>query len=168
MQIYSAAIKLECIFGLNEDTYFNLFKVIEVIVKDDFRIEKDNGKLDKGSEKIKEFINHIHKSTYKISIDDETLKKIIGETTSTLFEASFYGINPKISWYLNRNGISMDANLLKRATSLRNDIAHGEYVEILKMTDEYSAVMRLSKMCIWKKFFKEINNLSIQSTIKLT
>ncbi len=155
LQMYSVAIKENFLLAQNkEDAFFTYFKIIEIIVKDDFSIEKQ--RIDKGTIQTKQYIELILSQVYGVRTQNKRVDELCGNIKNRLFKLVFCGndnIYHKTAWFMQRKNIRFDKDLLANIVLLRNRIAHGENVEMEKHQQEYIEVMSLTKNVIDAKFF---------------
>lgn len=152
LQMYAVATKENYLLNENkEDAFFAFFKIIEIIVKDDFSIEKAN--IDKGTSYTRKYVEQILTNAYGVSTQENRLDDLCGNVGSALFEMVFENIYHKIMWFLKRHNIEGDKDIISNIVSLRNDIAHGEVVLMNNYMQEYEYVMKLADKVIEAKFF---------------
>lgn len=152
LQMYAVATKENYLLNENkEDAFFAFFKIIEIIVKDDFSIEKVN--IDKGTTYTRRYVEQILTNAYGVATQENRLEDLCGNVSGALFEMVFENIYHKIMWFLKRHNIAGDKDIISNMVSLRNDIAHGEAVCMDKYMQEYQYVINLANKVITAKFF---------------
>lgn len=164
LQMYAVATKENYLLNENkEDAFFAFFKIIEIIVKDDFLIEKAN--IDKGMAYTRRYVKQILTSAYGVSTQENRLDDLCGNVGGLLFEMVFENIYHKIMWYLKRHNIAGDKDIISNIVSLRNDIAHGKVVLMDNYMQEYEYVMKLADKVIESKFFGESMKIKCRQTL---
>lgn len=164
LRIYSIATKENYLLNENkEDAFFSYFKIIEIIVKDDFNIEKNN--IDKGGVYTKQYVKQILTKAYGVYSSENHLDDLCGRMGKALFEMVFDNIYHKIMWFLNRHNISGDKDIISNLVLLRNDIAHGKYVLMDNYMREYQYIIDLADRVIEKKFFG--TSMKLESRVTL-
>jgi len=152
LQIYAIAVKENYLLNENkEDAFFAFFKIIEIIVKDDFSIEKAN--IDRGMLYTRRYVEKILTNAYGVSTQEERLNTLCNNLSKELFEGVFENIYHKIMWFLKRYGIVEDRDIISNIVLLRNKIAHGEVVLMDDHMREYKYIMQLANKVIEAKFF---------------
>lgn len=152
LQMYAVATKENYLLIENkEDAFFTYFKIIESIVKDDFKVEKNN--IDKGTLYTRRYVKQILSKSYNVNTQDNRLDELCGKLSNELFDAVFENIYHKILWFLKRRNISCDKDLISNMVFLRNEIAHGEAVVMDDYLQEYEYIMELTRKVIDAKFF---------------
>ena len=152
LKLYAVAIKEDFLLaGNKEDAFFTYFKIIEIIVKDEFSIEKNN--IDKGQDCTKGYIIQMLNNIYGIETQEKRLNELEGIIRQTLFQQTFDNIYHKIMWFLKRKNIFESKDAIASIVSLRNDIAHEENVVIEDNTAEYRIIIELVRKVIETKFF---------------
>ena len=164
LQMYAVATKENYLLTENkEDAFFAFFKIIEIIVKDDFKIEKAN--IDKGMSFTRRYVEQILTNAYGVSTQENRLDDLCGNVGGALFEAVFKNIYHKIMWFLKRHNIAGDKDIISNMVSLRNDIAHGEVVLMDNYMLEYECVMKLAGKIIEAKFFGKSMKIKCRQTL---
>lgn len=152
LQMYAVATKENYLFTENkEDAFFTFFKIIEIIVKDDFSIGKAN--IDKETTYTKRYVEQVLANAYGVSTQENRLEDLCGNVGGALFEMVFENIYHKIMWFLKRHNIAGDKDIISNIVLLRNDIAHGEVVMMDNHPQEYEYIMKLTDKVIKAKFF---------------
>lgn len=152
MQMYAVAIKENYLLDENkEDAFFTFFKIIEIIVKDDFSIEK--AKIDKGLLYTRQYIETILLKAYGVPTQENRIEELCGNISGALFEMVFDNIYHKIMWFIKRHSIAIDKDIVSDMVSLRHKIAHGEVVFMDNHMQEYTYVIDLANKAIEAKFF---------------
>lgn len=117
LKMYAVATKEDYLLNENkEDAFFAYFKVIEIIVKDDFSIEKVN--IDKGTSYTRQYVEKIMTKAYGVSTQENRLEDLCGNIGGVLFEMVFENIYHKIMWFLKRHNISEDKDIISNMVSL--------------------------------------------------
>ena len=157
LHLYSIGTKLNYLFNENncEDAFFTFFKIIEVIVKDDFSIEKNN--INRSSSLIQQYVTSILTDSYGIQTTSNRLLDICKKIDNTLFDYVFDGIYHKIIWFSQKSNIDIDCDKLSKIVEMRNKIAHGDNIEFEQCIEEYKYTFNLAHKIILAKFF----NLSL-------
>ena len=153
LHLYSTAVKLNFLFDEKqcEDAFFAFFKVIEIIVKDDFLIEKNN--IERKNDLMQAYVTKILHNIYNIETANEKLLDISGKRGKILFDIVFDGIYHKIIWFSKKHNIKIDCNKLSTIVKVRNAIAHGDKVSFEEYLEEYRYTVFLSRQVILAKFF---------------
>lgn len=152
LKLYAVAIKEDFLLNENkENALFTYFKIIEIIVKDEFSVEKNN--INKGQDCTKKYIKQMLNNVYGIETQENRLDDLEGTIRQTVFEQTFDNMYHKIMWFFKRKNILVNKNVVSNIVSLRNDIAHGESVIINEEMDEYKDVAFLARKTIEAKFF---------------
>lgn len=152
LRMYAIATKEDYLLNENkEDAFFTFFKIIEIIVKDEFSIEKVN--IDKGANYTRRYVKQILTNAYGIVTQENRLDDLCGNVGAALFEMVFENIYHKIMWFLKCHNIAGDKDIISKIVSLRNDIAHGEAVYMDNYMQEYHYVINLANKVITAKFF---------------
>ena len=157
LHLFSAGTKLNYLFDENncEDAFFTFFKIIEIIVKDDFYIEKNH--INRGSSSLQQYVTSILTNSYGIRTTSDRLLNICGKIDNLLFESVFDGVYHKIIWFSQKSNIDIDCDKLSKIVSMRNRIAHGDNIEFEQYIEEYKYTLDLTRKIILAKFF----NLSL-------
>lgn len=164
LQMYAVATKENYLLNENkEDAFFAFFKIIEIIVKDDFSIEKAN--IDKGTSYTRRYVEQVLTNAYGVFTQENRLDDLCGNVGSALFDMVFENIYHKIMWFLKRHKIVGDKNIISNMVSLRNDIAHGEVVLMDNYMQEYEYVMKLVDKVIEAKFFGKSMKIKCRQTL---
>ena len=156
LRMYSLALKYDMLLGDCEESFFILFRIIEKIAKDEFRIEKES--IDIRKSDMRTIIKRIIEKSYGIKMTSEKLDSFAGKLSNKLFNDVFSEVYSIIAWFCRKKNIKYDENVLSKAVSIRNRLAHGEYVHIDSWSEEYNLVRYLANMCIRKKFFRNIQH----------
>ena len=153
LHLFSIGTKLNYLFSENncEDAFFSFFKIIEIIVKDDFSIEKNN--IDRNLSLTQQYVTSILTDSYGIQTTSNRLSDICGKMDNTLFDYVFDGIYHKIIWFSQKSNIDIDCNKLSQIVDMRNSIAHGDNIEFGKYIEEYKYTLNLTRKIILAKFF---------------
>ena len=75
----------------------------------------------------------------------------------------FDGIYHKVIWFAGRHKIEVDPNEISEILDIRNDIAHGNKVDISKNKELYRKTIMLARKTINEKFFGM--NVSLPSKV---
>lgn len=163
LKLYSKATQLNFLFDVEnaDDAFFVFFKIIEMIVQNDFDIEKNN--IDKGRDYTEKYVKTILSKSYGIK-NSTKYEELVGEICNRLFNSVFENIYHKIIWFARRNKIAIDEKMISKVVSIRNDIAHGTYISLKTYEDEYIYIMKLTSEVICAKFFS--NEFKIKTCIK--
>lgn len=152
LEIYALAMKEDYLLaGNKEDAFFTYFKIIEVIVKDEFFIEKNS--INKGQDCTKRYIEQMLSNVYNLETQENRLNELAGLIKQIVFEQTFDKTYHKIMWFLKRKNIFVNKNIVSSIVTMRNDIAHGQNVIIKEDMDEYKNIIILAKKVIEAKFF---------------
>lgn len=165
LRLNAMAIRFNYMFSFSEDAFFNFFKIIELIAKDEYKCEKQN--IEKGKGETVEFINKIVKEKYKIVISAEQINDFSGKVNRYIYETIFENMYPRIAWAKNNLKIYGNDLLLEKSVSLRNKIAHGEIIDVDIDFQEFGKLADMSQLFIYKKFFSNIKKAKIDSKLTL-
>ena len=154
LRLYSVALKYMVLLENAEESYFAMFKVIEKIVKDEFKIA--HATIPNGYDDINNAIKKITKKSYGVKLTSEKLDSISRTILNELFNTVFSDTYSQIAWFCGEKGIKYDENILAKAVNVRNKLAHGECVDINHESEEYNLVIKLSHRCIHEKFFNNV------------
>lgn len=165
LAIFKKGIQYGFMDGFIEEAYLYYFKSIENIAKEYFAKEAKD-KLDINKEELENILLKIFEKNFGIIYSDNKIKDIAGVMKRKLINISSEDIYSKISFFCNKNKIRIDYNLLGRAVSLRNKIAHEDNVNIDNYNEEYSFILILSREIIAKKYFgKNYKKVHIKSRV---
>lgn len=152
LSLHQKATQYSYMYEFEEEAYLYFFKIIENIAKDYFEKESRN-KLKPNSKKVRGIISSIIGKDFNIIYSDNKADEIAGLLSNYLISIASEDIYSKISFLCNHNKIRIDYNMLGKAISLRNKIAHDSYVNINYESKEYGFIMNLSREVIAKKYF---------------
>lgn len=163
LRMYSLALKYDMLLEDYEESFFILFRIIEKIAKDEFKIEGKS--IDIRKSDMRTIIKRIIENSYGIKMTSEKLDGFAGKLSNKLFNDVFSEVYSIIAWFCKKKNIKYDENVLSKAVSIRNRLAHGEYVHIDSWSEEYDLVRYLANMCIRKKFFQNIQHWYLKADI---
>lgn len=167
LAIFRKGIQYGFMDGFIEEAYLYYFKSIENVAKEYFDKEAKD-KLDINKEELENILLKIFKENFGIVYSDNKINDIAGVIKRKLINISSGDIYSKIALFCNRNKIRVDYDLLGRAVSLRNKIAHEDNVNIDDYMEEYFFILKLSREIIAKKYFnKNYNKIYIKSRFKI-
>lgn len=166
LRLYAVALKYRVLLEDVEESYFAMFKVIEKIVKDEFKIEHET--IPDGYDDINIVIKKTAKKSYGVKLTSERLDSISRTISNELFNTVFSDTYSQIAWFCGKKRIKYDENILAKAVKIRNKLAHGEYIHVDCESEEYNLVIELAHKCIHKKFFNNVkNSCYLEATIEL-
>lgn len=152
LKLYAAALKQSYLLDDNtEDAFFTFFKIIEIIVQDEFEMEKI--RLDNGVSFRRKSIEKMILNSYGIRTQENRLDELCGIVGKCLYKNLFDNIYHKILWFAKEKGMKVDIDIVSNMVSLRNEIAHGEPVSMESHIDEYRYILKLVDKIIDAKFF---------------
>ena len=153
--------------NFEQEAYLYFFKVIENISKDYFGKE-GNRKLKPDFKKVKRVITSIIGKDFNIIYSDNKADEIAGQLSKYLISLASDDIYSKISFLCNQKNVKIDYNLLGKAVSLRNKIAHDSYIDMNEHSKEYGFIMNLSREIVAKKYFnRKYKNMWIKSRVSI-
>lgn len=167
LEIFRKGMRYNFMLDFQEEAYLYYFKAIENVVKDYFDKEGKD-KLSVNDDKVKAFLKSIFSKELNVVYSDSKLEDLVGKFKRLLIKSCSEDVYSKISFFCNKNNIKVDYNLLGKAVTLRNKIAHEENVNIQEFTDEYKLILLLSRDVIAKKYFGEsYKKIAIESRVEV-
>lgn len=164
IKMFSMAFNHNFIYGYNEHSYLDFFKIIENMANNEFGINKQNLKFN--NDNIKLILVKLFKDTFNVKFTKEKIDDITGKVAKNLLELSTNNTYFNIYWFLAKYKIGIEPELLKEMIEIRNCIAHGQDIEFEKFKKCYGKVMELSAESISMKFFyKRYSEISITSSV---
>ena len=166
LHLFYLGTKFNYIFDMrdSEEAFFAYFKILEKVAKDEYKSEEKSLKEINTKEiYTQEYVDDMIQNVYKIESTKEHKEVLYGKIRELVRHELFDGIYHKIIWFAGRHKIEVDPNEISEILDIRNDIAHGNKVDISKNEELYRKTIMLARKTIDVKFFGM--NVSLPSKV---
>lgn len=158
--IFYAGLKFHYMLKFYEDSFLNYFKIVEKICKYDYKIRSNEIHAQLNTQENQQVLSDGIKSylndRFNIEYSSNKINDLQGKVMNIFLRNMDQDAFSKIILFCKKKNLNIDADVLGKTISIRNDIAHGEIVIMEEHFKEYGFIYNLCLNIISKKFFDKL------------